>query len=120
MPEPLEQDLGQVEIPDTLPLLPVRDIVIFPYMLLPLFVGREMSIKAIEAALASNRLIYLVAQKVLEVENPTPKDIYRIGTVGLITRMLKLPDGRIKILVQGLTKAKTLKYVQKNLFIVCR
>ena len=116
MPEPLEQDLGQVEIPDTLPLLPVRDIVIFPYMLLPLFVGREMSIKAIEAALASNRLIYLVAQKVLEVENPTPKDIYRIGTVGLITRMLKLPDGRIKILVQGLTKAKTLKYVQAEPF----
>lgn len=116
MPEPLEQDLGQVEIPDTLPLLPVRDIVIFPYMLLPLFVGREMSIKAIEAALASNRLIYLVAQKVLEVENPTPKDIYRIGTVGLITRMLKLPDGRIKILVQGLTKAKTIKYVQAEPF----
>lgn len=116
MPEPLEQDLGQVEIPDTLPLLPVRDIVIFPYMLLPLFVGREMSIKAIEAALASNRLIYLVAQKVLEVENPTPKDIYRIGTIGLITRMLKLPDGRIKILVQGLTKAKTVKYVQAEPF----
>jgi len=116
VPEPLEQDLGQVEIPDTLPLLPVRDIVIFPYMLLPLFVGREMSIKAIEAALASNRLIYLVAQKALEVENPTPKDIYRIGTVGLITRMLKLPDGRIKILVQGLTKAKTVKYVQAEPF----
>lgn len=114
MVEPLEQDIGQVDIPDKLPLLPVRDIVIFPYMLLPLFVGREMSIKAIEAALASNRLIYLVAQKVLEVENPTPQDIYKVGTIGLITRMLKLPDGRIKILVQGLSKAKTLKYMQKE------
>lgn len=114
MAEPLEQDIGQIEIPDKLPLLPVRDIVIFPYMLLPLFVGREMSIKAIEAALASNRLIFLVAQKVLEVENPSPQDIYRVGTVGLITRMLKLPDGRIKILVQGLSKAKTIKYVQKE------
>src|SRR3989337_412315 len=81
-------------------------------MLLPLFVGREMSIKAIEAALASNRLIFLVAQKVLEVENPTPQDIYKVGTVGLITRMLKLPDGRIKILVQGIAKAKTTKYIQ--------
>jgi len=110
--ESLEQDFGQVEIPNKLPLLPVRDIVIFPYMLLPLFVGREMSIKAIEAALSSNRLIFLVAQKALEVENPTPQDIYKVGTVGLITRMLKLPDGRIKILVQGLAKAKTLKYVQ--------
>ena len=116
MPEPLEQDVGQVDVPDRLPLLPVRDIVIFPYMLLPLFVGREMSIKAIEAALASNRLILLVAQKVLEVENPAPKDIYRIGTVGMITRMLKLPDGRIKILVQGLVKAKTLKYLQAEPF----
>ena len=76
MAESLEQDLGQIEIPNKLPLLPVRDIVIFPYMLLPLFVGREMSIKAIEAALASNRLIYLVAQKVLEVEKPSPQDIY--------------------------------------------
>lgn len=114
MAEPLEQDLGQVEIPDKVPLLPVRDIVIFPYMLLPLFVGREMSIKAIEAALASNRLIYLVAQKVLEVESPTPQDIYKVGTVGMITRMLKLPDGRIKILVQGLVKAKTVKYLQKE------
>ena len=112
MAESLEQDFGQVEIPNKLPLLPVRDIVIFPYMLLPLFVGREMSIKAIEAALSSNRLIFLVAQKALEVENPTPQDIYKVGTVGLITRMLKLPDGRIKILVQGLAKAKTLKYVQ--------
>jgi len=112
--EPFEQDLGQVEIPDKLPLLPVRDIVIFPYMLLPLFVGREMSIKAIEASLSSNRLIFLVAQKVLEVENPTPQDIYRVGTVGLITRMLKLPDGRIKILVQGLAKARIVQYVQKD------
>ncbi len=112
MAETIEQDFGQIDIPNKLPLLPVRDIVIFPYMLLPLFVGREMSIKAIEAALASNRLIFLVAQKVLEVENPTPQDIYKVGTVGLITRMLKLPDGRIKILVQGIAKAKTVKYIQ--------
>lgn len=109
-----DQNFGQVEIPDKLPLLPIRDIVIFPYMLLPLFVGREMSIKAIESALASNRLIFLAAQRVLEIENPTPKDIYTIGTVGMITRMLKLPDGRIKILVQGLAKAKIMKYLQKT------
>jgi ATP-dependent Lon protease len=110
--EQVDQDLGQIEIPTKLPLLPVRDIVIFPYMLLPLFVGREMSIKAIEAALESHRLIYLAAQRSLEVENPGTKDIYSIGTVGMITRMLKLPDGRIKILVQGLAKAKTLRFLQ--------
>jgi ATP-dependent Lon protease len=114
--EQVEQDFGQIEIPKKLPLLPVRDIVIFPYMLLPLFVGREMSIKAIEAALDSHRLIFLAAQRALEVENPEPKDIYSVGTVGMITRMLKLPDGRIKILVQGLAKARISKFIQTEPF----
>ncbi len=115
MSESIEQDLTppqNVEIPDQLPLLPVRDIVVFPYMVLPLFVGREMSIKAIEAALAGNRMIFLATQKALDVENPTPDDIHVIGTVGIIMRMLKLPDERIKILVQGLSKAKISGYIQ--------
>ncbi|HKR80433.1 MAG TPA: endopeptidase La [Nitrospira sp.] len=117
MSESIEQDLTppqNVEIPDQLPLLPVRDIVVFPYMVLPLFVGREMSIKAIEAALAGNRMIFLATQKALDVENPTPDDIHTIGTVGIIMRMLKLPDERIKILVQGLSKAKISGYIQTD------
>ncbi|HEY6085149.1 MAG TPA: endopeptidase La [Nitrospira sp.] len=117
MSDSIEQDLTppqNVEIPDQLPLLPVRDIVVFPYMVLPLFVGREMSIKAIEAALAGNRMIFLATQKALDVENPTPDDIHAIGTVGIIMRMLKLPDERIKILVQGLSKAKISGYIQTD------
>ncbi|HEU4504756.1 MAG TPA: endopeptidase La [Nitrospira sp.] len=117
MSESIEQDLTppqNVEIPEQLPLLPVRDIVVFPYMVLPLFVGREMSIKAIEAALAGNRMIFLATQKALDVENPTPDDIHSIGTVGIIMRMLKLPDERIKILVQGLSKAKISGYIQTD------
>ncbi|HSA64403.1 MAG TPA: endopeptidase La [Nitrospira sp.] len=117
MSESIEQDLTppqNVEIPEQLPLLPVRDIVVFPYMVLPLFVGREMSIKAIEAALAGNRMIFLATQKALDVENPTPDDIHTIGTVGIIMRMLKLPDERIKILVQGLSKAKIAGYIQTD------
>lgn len=117
MSDSIEQDLTppqNVEIPDQLPLLPVRDIVVFPYMVLPLFVGREMSIKAIEAALAGNRMIFLATQKALDVENPTPDDIHTIGTVGIIMRMLKLPDERIKILVQGLSKAKISGYIQTD------
>ncbi|HKY71428.1 MAG TPA: endopeptidase La [Nitrospira sp.] len=117
MSESIEQDLTppqNVEIPDQLPLLPVRDIVVFPYMVLPLFVGREMSIKAIEAALAGNRMIFLATQKALDVENPSPDDIHSIGTVGIIMRMLKLPDERIKILVQGLSKAKISGYIQTD------
>ncbi|MBI3995900.1 MAG: LON peptidase substrate-binding domain-containing protein, partial [Nitrospirae bacterium] len=80
-------------------------------MVLPLFVGREMSIRAINEALAGNRMILMSAQKVLDVENPEPKDIHTIGTVGMIMRMLKLPDGRIKILVQGLSRARTLNFI---------
>src|SRR5215210_7656040 len=117
MNDPNEQDLQppqNIEIPDQLPLLPVRDIVIFPYMVLPLFVGREMSIKAIEAALAGNRMIFLATQKALDVENPAAEDIHSVGTVGIIMRMLKLPDERIKILVQGLSKAKIQEYIQHD------
>ncbi|MDO9117241.1 MAG: endopeptidase La [Nitrospira sp.] len=117
MTDSIEQDLQppqNVEVPDQLPLLPVRDIVVFPYMVLPLFVGREMSIKAIEAALAGNRMIFLATQKALDVENPKPEDIHAIGTVGIIMRMLKLPDERIKILVQGIAKAKVTNYIQSD------
>ncbi len=110
--EQTQEEQQQVEIPDRLPLLPIRDIVIFPYMILPLFVGRDMSIKAIDDALSGNRLILLVAQKDLNTENPEPKDLYDVGTVGMIMRMLKLPDGRVKILVQGMSKAKIKDYVQ--------
>jgi ATP-dependent Lon protease len=107
-----QEEQQQVEIPDRLPLLPIRDIVIFPYMILPLFVGRDMSIKAIDDALSGNRLILLVAQKDLNTENPDPKDLYPVGTVGMIMRMLKLPDGRVKVLVQGMSKARIKDYVQ--------
>jgi ATP-dependent Lon protease len=109
-----------IEIPAQLPLLPVRDIVVFPYMVLPLFVGREMSIKAIEAALAGNRMIFLATQKALDVENPSPDDIHTIGTAGIIMRMLKLPDERIKILVQGIAKGKIVKYIQTDPYFSVR
>jgi ATP-dependent Lon protease len=112
--ESTEPDIQNLEIPEQLPLLPVRDIVVFPYMVLPLFVGRDMSIKAIEAALAGNRMIFLATQKALDVENPTPDDIHNIGTIGIIMRMLKLPDERIKILVQGISKGRIQEYIQNE------
>jgi ATP-dependent Lon protease len=113
----IEQKIDkEVEIPDNLPVLPVRDLVVFPYMILPLFVGREMSIKAIEYSLSANRMVLLVTQKDLNIENPTPDDLFSVGTVAIIMRTLKLPDGRVKILVQGLTKAKALTYSQTEPF----
>jgi ATP-dependent Lon protease len=104
----------EVIIPPVLPLLAVRDGVVFPNMVLPLFVGRESSVLAIEAALAQDRLLFLATQKDHAIENPEPDDIYGVGTVSLILRMLKLPDGRLKILVQGKAKAAIEKYVQER------
>ena len=105
-------DDKSVEIPETLPMLPVRDIVVFPYMILPLFVGREPSIRAVEDALAKNRLIFLASQKELAEENPTPETIYETGTIAMIMRMRKLADGRVKILIQGVAKGRVEGYTQ--------
>ena len=104
-----------------LPLLPVRDLVIYPFMILPLFVGRDSSIMAIESALdRPDRLILLASQKDITDESPGPSDIFDLGTVAVIMRMRRLPDGRIKILVQGLSKARTLGFVQEKPFFVAR
>jgi ATP-dependent Lon protease len=107
-----EDDLQEIVIPSTLPLLAVRDVVVFPNMVLPLFVGRESSVLAIESALAQDRLLFLATQRDQTIENPEPEDIYDLGTVSLILRMLKLPDGRLKILVQGKAKAKVQDFLQ--------
>ncbi|TAL24053.1 MAG: endopeptidase La, partial [Nitrospirae bacterium] len=111
-----EKEEKEIEIPDSLPVLPVRDIVVFPYMILPLFVGREASIKAIEHSLNTNKMVMLLTQRDLNAENPLPEEMYSTGTVGLIMRMLKLPDGRVKVLVQGLAKAKAIKFSQAEPF----
>jgi len=105
-------DNQPVEVPQTLPMLPVRDIVVFPYMIIPLFVGRESSIRSVEDALAKNRLIFLASQKDIAEENPTPESIYKVGTVAKIMRMRKLSDGRVKILIQGEAKAQITSFVK--------
>jgi len=106
----------EIEIPTLVPILPIRDIVIFPYMILPLFVGREISIKAIDYALSNNKMVMLTAQRDVNIESPAVGDLYTIGTVGTILRTLKLPDGRLKILIQGIVKAKILRYTQTEPF----
>ncbi len=108
----------EVEIPTSLPVLPVRDIVIFPYMILPLFVGREISVKAIDHAVSNNKLVMLITQKDVNIEAPSIDDLYSIGTVGTILRILKLQDGRLKVLVQGLAKASILRYTQTAPFYI--
>ena len=110
-----------IEFKDRLPLLPIRDIVVYPFMILPLFVGRETSIQAVDHALnQSDRLILLASQKDISAEYPDPSEIYDIGTVAMIMRMRKLPDGRIKILVQGLNKARIIDFEQNQPYFITK
>lgn len=102
------------EIPATLPMLPVRDIVVFPYMIIPLFVGRDSSIRSVEEALAKNRLIFLASQKEIAEENPAPETIYETGTIARIMRMRKLSDGRVKILIQGEAKGRITSFTKTS------
>jgi ATP-dependent Lon protease len=110
----IDEDEKDAIIPDTLPLISVRDIVIFTDMLLPLFIGREKSVRAVEEAVEKDGFLFLTAQKDPNVENPNPDQIFTVGTVSKILRMLKLPDGRVKALVQGIEKARIVKYVSKR------
>ncbi|MDR0985083.1 MAG: endopeptidase La [Endomicrobium sp.] len=95
-----------IKIPDMLPLLPVRDIILYPAMVLPLAVGRKKSIKALEEAMSSSRLIFVVTQKNLQIEDPSPNDIYNVGTICEVLQILKMPDGTLKALVEGTNRAQ--------------
>ncbi|MBL0933050.1 MAG: LON peptidase substrate-binding domain-containing protein, partial [Alphaproteobacteria bacterium] len=102
---------GQTPLPSTpieLPLLPLRDVVVFPHMVIPLFVGRPKSIKALEAAMEGERRIMLVAQKAAAKDEPSVDDMFEMGCVASILQMLKLPDGTVKVLVEGVQRAKVL------------
>ncbi|MCH9646896.1 MAG: endopeptidase La [Deltaproteobacteria bacterium] len=109
-----------IPIPDILPVLPIRDTVIFPYIILPLSVSQEKNMLAVDQALAEDRLIFLLSQRDPEVEDPGADDLYEIGTTAAIMRMLKLPDGRVRILVQGLTRARMTHLGQKDPFLRAR
>jgi ATP-dependent Lon protease len=112
----LEDTDGNIDIPEIMPLLPVRDVVIFTDMVLPLFIGRERSVKAVDKSMGGDRLLLLSTQKDPSIEDPKPDDIYRVGTICRILRILKLPDGHFKVLVQGLEKGRIKRYTGKKLF----
>ncbi|WP_238996961.1 endopeptidase La [Entomobacter blattae] len=95
-------------------ILPLRDIVIFPYMIVPLFVGREKSVRALEAVTKENGRIFLVSQKDATIDDPSVEDIYRFGTIATILQLLKLPDGTVKVLVEGIQRGKIKKFVEQD------
>ncbi|HRY44635.1 MAG TPA: endopeptidase La [Thermoanaerobaculia bacterium] len=103
-----------IQIPDLLPVLPLKDVVLFPYVIVPLSVSRDRSIAAVDAALSEQRILLLLAQKDPSVEEPSPSDLYETGTAAAVMRMLKLPDGRIRLLVQGLSRVKVDGFVQES------
>ncbi|MDA8164039.1 MAG: endopeptidase La [Desulfobacteraceae bacterium] len=107
-------DIDTLSIPEELPMMAVRDVVIFAYMIVPLFVGRPTSISAVSDALAKEKFILLVTQKDPTIDEPGPEDMYDVGMVGMIMRTLKLPDGRLKVLVQAVNKARIKEIVQEE------
>src|SRR5438132_2196372 len=98
----------------TLPLLPLRDIIVFPYMVVPLFVGREKSINALDQAMAKDKEIVLSAQKKAKTNDPAPDDIFAVGTVGTIIQLLRLPDGTVKVLVEGKRRVRIRQFLQRD------
>jgi len=98
------------------PVLPLRDIVVFPHMIVPLFVGREKSVRALEDVMKDDKQILLVAQKNAAQDDPTPADIYSVGTVGTVLQLLKLPDGTVKVLVEGGQRARITRYAENEAF----
>ncbi len=99
---------------DFLPLLPLRDVVVYPHLVIPLFVGRAKSVRALEIAVDNGKQILLVAQKSANQEEPGPSDLYEIGTLATILQMLKLPDGTVKVLVEGVSRARVLEFVERE------
>ncbi|OYW95161.1 MAG: endopeptidase La, partial [Alishewanella sp. 32-51-5] len=95
-----------------MPVLALRDVVVYPHMVIPLFVGRAKSIKCLDAAMDNDKQIFLVAQKDATLDDPTEKDLYQIGTVATILQLLKLPDGTVKVLVEGGKRAKLSKFTE--------
>src|SRR5258707_3768657 len=114
---PGEQEL---KIPEVLPVLPLPDVVVFPYMIVPLFVNRDRSAKAVDQALSENRMVLLVSQKNADADDPKAEDLHDFGTVSVIMRMLKLPDGRIRILVQGFSRAKVEFFDESKPYLVAK
>ncbi|MBL3527083.1 MAG: endopeptidase La [gamma proteobacterium endosymbiont of Lamellibrachia anaximandri] len=110
-----QKSSAMIEDPmNSVPVLPLRDVVVYPHMVIPLFVGREKSIQALDAAMASNKQILLAAQKSADVDDPGVEDMYGIGTLANILQLLKLPDGTVKVLVEGGERARIIQFVDTN------
>ncbi|MBN1352268.1 endopeptidase La [candidate division KSB1 bacterium] len=112
--------IDELEIPDELPVLPLRDTVIFPYIVSPLIIARKKSIKLIDDAILGKRIIALIAQKDAQLEDPDQNDLFNIGVAANVLKMLKFPDGSLRVLVQGITRIENKKFIQSEPYLVAR
>jgi len=110
----------KIDVKSRLPVLPLRDVVIFPYMIYPLLIGRPISINALQESMVMDKLVFLVAQKESSVDNPTQKDLYQIGVVARILQVMKLPNGTLKVLVEGLLRGRVTSFVETSGFLSAR
>jgi len=118
-----EAEAGQderIQIPEKLPVLPLRDVVAFPFMILPLLITQDKGIHAVDQALTQNRMILLLTQRNPETENPAPDELYDIGTVGMVIRMLKMPDQGVRVLVQGIARARVESWAEEPSFLLAK
>ena len=102
----------------TLPVLPLRDIVVFPHMVVPLFVGRDKSVKALEEVMGKNKKIMLITQKSASTDDPKKDDLFELGTIANVLQLLKLPDGTVKVLVEGISRASINQYTENTDFLI--
>jgi ATP-dependent Lon protease len=115
-----ENNIKEQEKEVVIPLLPLRDVVVFPHMIVPLFVGREKSIAALESAMKYEKGVFMVAQKNAKKDEPNQEDIYHVGTIGIIIQLLRLPDGTVKVLVEGKTRGEIKEYLQNEEYFLVK
>src|SRR5947208_14515231 len=120
MSEVQDEKTEETAIPEILPLLPIRDSVYFPHSIFPLFVGRDKSVRALEEARAHDRYILLVAQRQMAIDDPVPEDIYEVGTVAEVMQVLNLPDGTVRVMLEGQARVKITEYFQTDPFFRVR
>ena len=117
--ETIEEQLVN-EMPEEIPLLPIRDAVYFPHMVFPLFVGREKSVRALDEAMAQQRFILLVAQKQVTTDDPEPEDIYSVGLVAEVMQIMKVPDGTVRVVLEGIERVRVVSYKQTDPYFLAK
>ena len=116
----VQEVVVQTRLPEALPVLPLKDSVPFPDTLTPLAVGQERSVSLVNDVLAGNRMLVVVASRDGEIENPEPEELYEVGVVGTVARMVKMPDGTLRILVHGAQRVRLLDFIQRQPYLVAR